>query len=211
MTPQRIQKLKQVAALRQPNLTVILENIIDLHNLGAVLRSCDSVGIKEIFVLQTEEKLRTTHLELGKRTSAGARRWIDVNYYHDVDSCFEHVRSHYDTVWSTHLDAEAKNLYELELTGSIALLFGNENLGLSEPALAQADGNFVIPQVGMVQSLNISVACAVTLYEAFRQRRAKGMYSDNLPMSPESQQALFEDYTQRSKKDVRGEFADLIR
>lgn len=204
MKERRLEKFKQVAKRRQLNITVVLENVYDLHNLGAVLRSCDSIGINELFILQTEEELQQKNLKLGKRTSSGARRWVDVHYYIDPAACFEHVKRDYGQVYSTMLTEHSKSLYELDLTGSMALLFGNERTGLSPETAAFSDGNFIIPQVGMVESLNISVACAVALYEAFRQRSAKGFYTDNVQLPKSQQEQLFEDYIQRhEQKDKR--------
>lgn len=204
LTPEREARFKEVVAQRQNNLTVILENVHDPHNIGAVLRTCDSVGIKEIFVLYSEEGLTIENIHLGQKTSSGARRWVDVHLYNNVDACFKHVREQYDLVFSTHLDAEAKSIYDLDMTQSVALLFGNEHAGVSKEALAYSDGNFIIPQMGMVQSLNISVACAVTVYEALRQRNAQKMYAENAPMNAEEQKKLYETYYQRHKdKDKR--------
>ena len=87
------------------------------------------------------------------------------------------MKKRFEKVFATHLGEQAHSLYELDLTQSVALVFGNEHSGVSEEALKYCDGNFIIPQVGMVQSLNISVACAVSLYEAFRQRNEKGFYN----------------------------------
>jgi len=202
MTPERATKFRKVAARRQPNLTVILENVHDPHNIGAVLRSCDSVGIGEIFVLYTDPGLRRESLQLSKRTSSGARKWVDVHFYTDATACFRQVRQRYERVWSTHLDETAVGLYELDLSGSVALLFGNEHEGLSEAALQHADGNFAIPQVGMVESLNISVACAVTLYEAFRQRKSQGFYDEKKLLSQQEQQALFKEYERRHDERI---------
>ncbi len=198
MTPQRLKKFKQVAARRQPDLTVVLENVWDPHNVGAVLRSCDSVGIREIFVLNTEAKLVDKQkLVVGKRTSGGTSKWVDVQFYTDAGACFKEIRKKYKKILATHLSAEAKGLYELDLTQSIALLFGNEMLGVSKPVLEMCDGNFIIPQMGMSASLNISVACAVSVYEAFRQRNAKGFYGENPKMALAEQAALLEDYVER--------------
>lgn len=210
MTPEREDKIKKVLAHRQPNLTVILENVRDLHNLGAVLRSCDSVGIMEMFVLQTEKGLQNTHLVLGKRTSAGARKWVDVHYYQDVEACFSHVREKSFSIYSTHLTESAVSLYELDLTQPTALLFGNENTGLTKEALAHADGNFLIPQMGMVKSLNLSVACAVSLYEAYRQRSVKGMY-ENSQITPKDQSVILQEYKRRHEEGIGGFFTDLIK
>ena len=103
-----------------------------------------------------------------------------------------------------HLGAKSKSLLELDLTESVALLFGNERLGITEQSLAYADGNFVIPQVGMTESLNISVACAVSVYEAFRQRKLKGFYNDEPLMSTAAQKELLTVYRERAAlKDIR--------
>lgn len=203
ITQRRLEKFRRVAARRQPDLTVVLENVHDPHNIGAVLRSADSVGVGEIFVLHTQGGAIRRNLKLGKRTSAGARRWVDVHYYVDVEACFAHVRRRYDRVLATHLDEEARTLHQLDLTGPVALLFGNEHAGLSREALAHSDGNFIIPQVGMVESLNISVACAVSLYEAYRQRQAKGYYDDNLPQTEEQQEQRLEEYLHRHREKLR--------
>lgn len=200
MTPERAAKFQRVVDNRQFDLTVILENVHDAHNIGAVLRSCDSIGIREIYVLYSEPGLDMEHIKLGKRTSAGSRKWVDVNLYTEVDACFEAIKKNYDQVWATHLGESAKDLYELDLTQSIALLFGNEHDGVSEEALKYCDGNFVIPQVGMVESLNISVACAVTLYEAFRQRKEKGWYEAGNPVFQSQRAALLEEYHFRHER-----------
>ena len=197
MSPERTEKFKRVVKARQANLCVILENVHDHHNIGAVLRTCDSVGVKEVFVIYSEDHLDQEHLYLGTRAASGARRWVDVNYYTDVKACFEHVRKNYQNVFCTHLGESSKSLYELDLTENVALLFGNEHEGVSEAALEYCDGNFLIPQYGMVQSLNISVACAVSLYEALRQRTEKGFYTDSPTLTETEQEALFNEYNRR--------------
>lgn len=197
LTPKRLEKFTQVVANRQPDLTVILENVHDPHNISAVLRSCESVGVKEIFVLFTEPQLDEQTIVMGKRTSAGSRKWVDVHLFRDPKTCFEEVKKKYKTILSTHLSEDAADLYALDLTQSVALMFGNEADGLSEEALSYSDGNFLIPQVGMVQSLNISVACAVTLFEALRQRKNKGYYGNHPQWQAEEQNVLMEDYIRR--------------
>ena len=204
MTEQRRARLRDVAYRRQTNFTVILENVHDPHNISAVLRSCEAVGIAEMFILYTEEHLQEEYLELGKKSSAGARKWLTVNYYTGLENCFEAVRSRYDRIYATHMAEDAVSLHQLDLTESVALLFGNEHDGVSKEALAYADGNFLIPQVGMVQSLNISVACAVSLYEGLRQRQAKGFYGEQNPAAPSVQEAIFQDYLVRHEERIKG-------
>jgi len=179
ITEKRLKKFARVAALRQ-NMTVIIENVHDPHNIGAVMRTCDSVGIQELYVLYTEARLTEERLKEVQGSSTGVRKWLDVHFYTEPDLCFKAVRKKYNKIWATHLDAESVGLYDLDLTGNMALLFGNEHDGLSEAALSYTDGNFIIPQFGMVNSLNISVACAVSLYEAARQRQHSGLYSTEL-------------------------------
>ncbi|MFT5167049.1 MAG: tRNA (guanosine-2'-O-)-methyltransferase [Saprospiraceae bacterium] len=200
MTPERTEKFKNVAHKRQGNLTVILENVHDPHNIGAVLRTCDAIGIHEIFILYTEEKLTELNISKGGKSSSGARKWVTINHYTDVERCFQDVRKKYQKIYATHLSTDASDLHDLDLTTSIALLFGNEHAGISEASLELVDGNYIIPQVGMVESLNISVACAVSLYEAYRQRNAKGFYSENPTTSAEEKTQILEEYTSRHKK-----------
>ena len=194
MTPQREEKFRRVVAKRQFNLTVVLENVHDPHNIGAVMRTCDAVGVREIYVLYTEDQLTEETLQVGTSAASGAKKWVEVHLYEDRAACFEAIRQKYDHIFATHLAEDAKSLYDLDLTTSVALLFGNEKDGVSAESLAYTDGNFLIPQMGMVQSLNISVACAVSLYEALRQRQSAGLYGhDPQELNPE-QTELFDQY-----------------
>ena len=204
MKEERYNKIKDVADKRQGDLTVILNNVHDPHNIGAVLRTCDSVGIKEIYVLNTDDTIDKNNLVLGKKSAASARKWIDTFYYTDVEKCIKDIRGKYKHIFGTHLDSDAISMYDLDMTQSIALVFGNEHAGISDEVMKHLDGNFIIPQVGMVQSLNISVAVAVTLYEAYRQRAAKDLYLNNSTMTPQEKTALLEDYITRHKEKYKG-------
>jgi tRNA (guanosine-2'-O-)-methyltransferase len=173
MTPEREQRLKNVLDKRQNDLTVVLENVFDPHNISAVMRTCDAVGIQDIHVLNTKI---SRHKKWGDRSSSSAAKWLTVHQYADAAVCFKELRKKYPLILTTHLSSTAISLYEIDFSGSVALVFGNEHDGVSEEIRALADGNFVIPQVGMIRSLNISVACAVSLYEAFRQKNASRHY-----------------------------------
>jgi len=199
ITEQRAEKLRNLAADRQVDLTVILENIYDPHNLGAVLRTCDSVGIAEIYALYTVESPETLEKISGHKSSSGSKKWVDVHVFDDAEKCFAAVREKYDKIYGTHLGADSVGLYDLQLDTSVALLFGNENRGMSDEALALVDGNYIIPQSGLTKSLNISVACAVSLYEAKRQRLAAGMYGNGFDETDPVQTELFEKYVLNSR------------
>lgn len=173
MTTERFQKIQSVLSKRQNDLTVVLENVFDPHNISAVMRSCDAVGIQEIYVLNTKIP---RHKKWGTRSSSSAAKWLTVHQFENADECFDALRKKYATILTTHLSSDAVSLYELNLTKSVALIFGNEHSGVSEEIIKMADGNFIIPQVGIIRSLNISVACAVSVYEAFRQKQNAGHY-----------------------------------
>jgi len=173
MTPERNDRLNAVLNKRQPDLTVVLENVFDPHNISAVMRTADAVGLQDIYILN--DKI-PPHKKWGAKSSSSAAKWLTVHQFTDADACFEALRKRFDKIYTTHLSSDAVSLHELDLTTSVALVFGNEHSGVSEGIIAKADGNFIIPQVGIIKSLNISVACAVSLYEAYRQKNNAGHY-----------------------------------
>src|SRR4051812_20151260 len=173
MTPERSERLSQVLGKRQPNLTVVLENVADPHNISAVMRTCDAVGIQDIYILNTKIP---RHKKWGTKSSSSAAKWLTVHQYTDTGTCFADLRKNYHCIYATHLSSDAISLYDIDFTGSIALVFGNEHEGVSEEIRDMVDANFIIPQVGVIQSLNISVACAVSIYEAFRQKKIAHHY-----------------------------------
>ena len=173
MTPDRYNRLTSVLNKRQPDLTVVLENVFDPHNISAVMRTCDAVGIQEIYILNNKIP---PHRKWGAKSSSSAAKWLTIHQFTNANECFTALRKKYSKIYTTHLGSDAVGLYDLNLTESVALVFGNEHSGVSEDIIALADANFIIPQVGIIQSLNISVACAVTLYEAFRQKNNAGHF-----------------------------------
>lgn len=181
MTEERRNRIETVLSKRQPDLTVVLENVFDPHNISAVMRSCDAVGIQEIYVLNTKIP---RHKKWGARSSSSAAKWLTIHQFDNAEACFKKLRERYSVILTTHLSSDAVSLYETDLSKSTALVFGNEHSGVSEEIRNLADGNFIIPQVGMIRSLNISVACAVSLYEAFRQKSMAGHYDQ--PRLPEA-------------------------
>ena len=174
MTPERHEKLKGVLNKRQNDITIVLENVFDPHNISAVMRTCDAVGVQEVYVLNTKIP---RHKKWGAKSSSSAAKWLTIYQFENAEECFSELRKKYSKILTTHLSSDAVNLYEIDLTQPVALVFGNEHSGVSEEIRKLSDGNFNIPQAGIIRSLNISVACAVTLYEAFRQKALAGHYS----------------------------------
>jgi tRNA (guanosine-2'-O-)-methyltransferase len=181
-------------ARRQPDLTVVLENIHDPHNVSAILRTCDAVGVLRAHAVYTIEEPPSG--AFARTTSASAAKWVEVQRHDSLIACFANLRAEGFTILTTAIGAEARSLYAWDLTRPIALLLGNEMRGASAEALSLADGTIEIPMVGMVQSLNVSVACAVCLYEAFRQRLHAGAY-DAAKLVEGELRALEEDWLGR--------------
>lgn len=188
MTPERTAKLTKVLHQRQGNLTVVMENVQDPHNISAVMRTCDAVGIQDIYIVTTKIP---RHKKFGPKSSSSALKWLTIHQFDDLEACFIELRKKYHKILTTHLSSDAVNLYEVDFTDSVALVFGNEHEGVSEACRQLADGNLIIPQMGIIQSLNISVACAVTIYEAMRQKTLAGHYQQpNLPKAQMDQLLL---------------------
>jgi tRNA (guanosine-2'-O-)-methyltransferase len=202
MVPGRITTLREKIQKSQTDLCVVLENVLDEHNVGAVMRSCDAVGVRDVHLIHTLPTLQKASRLHGFKSASASQQWVRVHVWYDHESCFAHLKQHFQHILATHLDAEARSLYELDLVQPTALVFGNEQNGISEQALAFCTGNFVVPMHGFTQSLNISVACAVSLYEAQRQRYLAGCYTDQPKATEADQAALLEVWTQPRIKKV---------
>jgi tRNA (guanosine-2'-O-)-methyltransferase len=172
ITERRKEKIIAVASARQDSLRLVLENVHDPHNVSAVFRSCDAVGIPKVSLIYNIEK----YPKIGSKSSASAFKWVEKEKYTVVEKCYQTLHEEGFTILASSLKGNPKSLYDFDLTKKVALVFGNEHRGISDDAESLADNVFYIPMQGMVQSLNISVAAAVTLYEAMRQRMLKGLY-----------------------------------
>lgn len=197
MNERRKEKLLHAAKTSQLNVTVILENVTDSHNIGAILRTCDSVGIRHVYVVNTSGKKEADLLTLGKRTTMGSRKWVDVHYFKDLDNCIAEVRKKHDVIYGAALNIEAMAYTAMDYTSNIALLFGNEHTGLSPEAVSQCDHLIFIPQVGLAQSLNVSVAAAIVLYELHRQRDLIGKYTDHPDIDTHQAKELMEYFVEK--------------
>lgn len=187
-TSRRQERVRSVLERRQPDLTLILENVHDPHNVSAILRSCDAVGVLRVHAVYSIESPPPGMF--ARQTSASAAKWVDVVRHDSVSACVAELRAAGFQVLATALGQDARPLHDWDLTRSVALIVGNEMRGVSDEALALADGMIEIPMAGMVQSLNVSVASAVCLYEAFTQRLAAGAY--DAPRLPAEELATME-------------------
>lgn len=172
-TDERLLKITEAASARQHSLRLVCENIHDPHNVSAIYRTCDAVGVAKVTLLYTVEKIP----KISRVSSASANKWIETEKFNDIKNCLESLKKEGFKIYSSFIDKNAKNLYELDLTEKIAFVLGNEHRGVSEEVKEMSDQVFYIPMRGMIQSLNVSVAAAVILYETQRQRFNAGMYN----------------------------------
>lgn len=188
----RLERIGRVLEQRIPDLTVVMENIHDPHNVSAILRTCDAVGVLGVHLLYTQEAFP----KIGRKSSSSASKWVDRRRHTSVRECYAALREKGFRILATRLDPTSASLYEADLTGNVALVLGNEHRGVSDEAAAGADALLSIPMRGMIESLNVSVAAAVCLYEALRQRLARGpLPRPSLPA--EEFRALLDDWISR--------------
>ena len=170
-TVERYRRIIDVLSRRQPDLTVLAEDVYKPHNLSAMLRSCDAVGIGTVHAVHPTGGIATY-----SATSASAEKWVDLRVHVSLGAAMEAVRGQRMQVLAAHLSADAVDYRDVDYVQPTCILFGNERDGVSAEAATAADHHVIIPMHGMVRSLNVSVATAVVLFEAQRQRRVRGMY-----------------------------------
>ena len=182
-TEQRVNKLKRVAEARQAGFTVVIEDVYDPHNLGAISRSCDAFGIQQINVI-FETHPPFDPKEVGKNSSTATNKWLHYRIHHGTEKALKALKDEGWALVAAALDPAAESIFEADLCAPrIGLLFGNEKTGLSAKALALADRKVMIPMRGIAQSMNVSVSAALCIYEVTRQRLSR--CPQTLSMTPE--------------------------
>ncbi|MCS7194185.1 MAG: tRNA (guanosine(18)-2'-O)-methyltransferase TrmH [Meiothermus sp.] len=205
MTPERLARMRAVLDKRQPDLTVLMERVHKPHNFSAILRSCDAVGVLEAHAVPAKHGLPEVEegLELGGKThletSGSAIKWIGLKVHEDTPSALAYLKAQGFQVLAAHLSEQAVDYREADYTQPTCILLGTEKWGVSPEAAALADGHVRIPMLGMVQSLNVSVAAAVILFEAQRQRLKAGFY-DRVRLTPEQYAAVLEGWITRHER-----------
>jgi len=172
---QRLNKIIKVANNRNLNVDVVFEGISDPHNALASFRNCDAFGIQNIHIVFDENTERFDPYRLGKVTSSGANKWLNVKVWGTTKECFGYLKKQKSTIIATHVNTKAKKLTEFSFKEykKIAFVFGNEHKGISDYAVKNSNYTMYVKQVGWVESLNLSVSVGVVLYEFFRQTYKK--------------------------------------
>ena len=175
LLPERKARIDEVVSRRTRTLTVVMEAFRDPQNVNAVLRTCDSFGVQDVHVIEGPMK----GWDRNKKISQNADKWLDVTRWASTRECLEALRARGFAIHVSWLGDGAVGLAELDFAGPVALVFGNESRGVSDDALALADARFAIPMRGFSQSLNVSVAAAVSLSRAIDRREAqRGRHGD---------------------------------
>ena len=170
LLPRRFERLKTVLNQRMSDLTVLVEHVEKPHNLSAILRSCDAVGVLEAHAVSFSGRPR-----IFNSTAQGSQRWVSLRDHADISTAVHHLKERSFRLYGTNLGVDARDYRDCDFTGPCAFVLGAEKWGLTEEATALMDQAIFIPMRGMVQSLNVSVATATLLYEALRQRQAAGL------------------------------------
>jgi tRNA (guanosine-2'-O-)-methyltransferase len=186
--PRRYQKIKKVLAQRQPDLTVVMENVHKPHNLSAILRTCDAVGVLNVHaVMNSGEEIPTFN-----STAQGSQKWINLRVHGSIEGAIAHLKQQQFQIYAAHLSPTALDFRAIDYTQPTAILLGTEKFGITSEAASLVDQPIIIPMMGMVQSLNVSVAAATILFEAQRQRLAAGYYQQPRLDEETYQRLLFE-------------------
>lgn len=186
MTPERFLKIKDMLSRRQSDLTIVMEEVHKSHNLAAMVRTCDAMGIHSAHAVIPKKGYRDFN-----GTAKGSGRWVDVSHYDNVESCITKLRGEGKRIVCAHLSEEAVDYREEDYTKPMAVLFGQELYGVTDKAAGLVDGHIIIPMMGMVESYNVSVSAAIILSEAQRQRQNAGMYDSQSLNDKDFANALF--------------------
>lgn len=172
-SPERLQKILTLLSNRQPDLTVFMDEVHKPHNLAAIVRTADAVGIGHVHAVFPEGVRYSGH-----HTSSGSKRWVTTHKHDTLKSGIAEMKAQGMQVLAAHLSDKAVDFRSIDYTKPTCILVGSELVGVSDEAADLADEHVIIPMVGMVQSLNVSVATALILYEAQRQRSNANLYGE---------------------------------
>ena len=187
MTPRRFARLTAILDRRQTGLTVLMDDLQKAHNVSAVIRTCDAVGVPKIHAVTDESSFKAKIT-----SSAGAAQFVEVCLHESYGKAVESLHRDGFRVLAAHLDPEAVDFREIDFTRPTCIALGQEGPGVAPELLELCDRSFYIPMAGAVDSLNVSVAAAVTLFEAQRQRQAAGLYDQPQLDEATRQRLLFE-------------------
>ena len=196
VTPKRLERIEQIVAKRVGSVSLVLDGVHDPHNISAMLRSADAFGVQNVFAVREREDFVAS-----KGVSKGAHRWLDIHTFSKPEDCLHEVRKRGFQIFAAMMDATL-HLDDLRNKKKVALVFGNEHRGVSPTMRENIDGVFAIPMRGFVESLNVSVAAAISL------QTLTASSSSTLPL--EHQKTLKARYLMNSVRDAARIVQDYV-
>lgn len=194
ITENRKNGFLRVLKNRTKHLTIAMEDVYQLHNTSAVMRSCEVFGIQELNVIEQRFGKR-----IDKEIALGAEKWVDINRFSSIQDCLDDLRSKGYQIIATTPHNDSCMIDEFDVTKKSAIFFGTEKLGLSEEIMQQADGFLKIPMVGFTESLNISVSAAIVIQDLTNRLRKSDI---NWQLTEEEILDKRLDWTRKSIKDI---------
>ena len=174
--PRRFERIKNVLNSRMKNLTVLVEAVNKPHNLSAILRTCDAAGVFEANFICEKDKVKTFN-----STAQGSQKWVKLNNHETTISAVSELKKKGFKLYGTTLNERSTDYRNFDYSENTCFVLGAEKWGLSDQLISKVDESIFIPMSGMVQSLNVSVAASILLFEAIRQRESKSL----LPLNGE--------------------------
>ena len=187
MTAERFARLVEVLNLRQPDLTVVSDSVHKGQNLSAIVRTCDAVGIMDVHSALDEATFRAH-----TGTTMGTHKWVETHVYQNISDPLTRLQNEGYQIVAADTAGDTVDYREVDFTQPTALLLGAEKYGISDTAAPFIDKRITVPMLGMVESFNVSVACAIILAEARGQREQAGFYQQRRLDNSRYQQLLFE-------------------
>ena len=168
--PRRFERIKNVLNSRMKNLTVLVEAVNKPHNLSAILRTCDAAGVFEANFISEKDKVKTFN-----STAQGSQKWVKLNNHETTISAVSELKKKGFKLYGTTLNERSTDYRNFDYSENTCFVLGAEKWGLSDQLISKVDESIFIPMSGMVQSLNVSVAASILLFEAIRQRESKSL------------------------------------
>ncbi len=206
ITANRIEKIKNLLAKKQSNLEIFMDKVHDSRNISAIIRSCDAVGVLNLYYTSFNNRL----LKTNKMVTQGSHKWVEKTHIKHEDrlNFLKQKQTKGYQIVATALDSDSISYSQIDYTKPTIIVLGNEKEGVDKDILKIADKKIIIPMVGMAQSLNVSVAAAIILFEAKRQREKAKMY-DVMQLNKQEYEKIYNKWIKRDAllKRIKGKMS----
>lgn len=190
-TPDRLARFESVLTTRTRDVALVLEDIANAHNAAAIFRTAEAFGFFEVHVVEPT----TGSFKVSRNIAKGAQQWLDLRWYSETRTAVAGLKARGFSVWVADVQPGAVPIHDVDVSGRVALMFGNERTGPTDGARDLADGRFMVPMHGFVESFNVSVATAISCYDVLMRRRGADLH---VPLQPTDARAVLAAWLARS-------------